>query len=771
MPSHPMRINKPIRNTPASRNPARTARGVSFAAPAAQQRARSDPFFGTDAIAREWTRTLGRKHLYRATACALPLAALLCASAGAATYLEIEPSACGESRSVPRPFDPLAVARATGPVAELIVRPWGREYVFNNGPVPGQIISQGAALFEEPPVFRIRDSSDQAVNLVWTAPELISADESIVCVETTAETTGTRISAVTRIEYDGMIDVSLQIEGKEATEQLNSFEYEFNIRQGVAEFFDRHVPYDFSNLNIDKKQLLESAGRLPDEMAIDFAPSLYIGNREVGLEWWSESNVDWRGDAAPIVLRRAAMKSEPTSLRITPIQEGGRISLKNAWNHRFAVFPFPTRPLREGWRTQRFISYQSANRFDRSGGQTYWWIAFPHQFEARWHGLPESLRNEKQNALRKKLVDLGVHYVPYAKLTAAPSMNPVAMGRWKSWSANGKWFTFPPGDERKLLERSGKWKEKEPYSYAVCMGRVDYLNWMLNQIIETIIVEGTDGIYFDHGAISRMCESSPALANKKRSQIWEYFNVRSFYKSLFERLAQLDRPVLVLIHTNGQPRALGTFVDFVFTGEALSVKFGNARRWPEIQENPGLYRPDYLDLPEGFLEAQILPPVGGVTSLLPMLKWARDTRRPGRLRRYQREFLAYALANDVHFWFANSDQNELARVMAAVDQFGEMTSARFLPWWSAPPERKSALRTSIYLGKSSALIVFANLGDTRETVRFSLAGREFDVRRPVKLVDPEAKQTWVLDKDSAMFSVEVPARDFRLRIMEGVTHR
>ena len=123
------------------------------------------------------------------------------------------------------------------------------------------------------------------------------------------------------------------------------------------------------------------------------------------------------------------------------------------------------------------------------------------------------------------------------------------------------------------------------------------------------------------------------MARAPGREVWEYRNVRAFYKRLYEGVARLRPEALIVIHTHGVPKALGAFVDFHMFGEALNAVFANGVPRKRYLANPELYRPDYLALPEGFLEAHFHPRVGGVPSLLPQVRWAIDPARPGRAQR------------------------------------------------------------------------------------------------------------------------------------------
>lgn len=609
--------------------------------------------------------------------------------------------------TVPAPFEPILIAASHAGSASdpLVVRVWGREYVFDRGPLPRSIESQGASLLAAPPTFELAIDGPSS-RLLWSRPVVEDSSARALILSSGADSGDTSVEATTTIEYDGMIRVDLKLEPG-SDKAISGFRYEIPLAHGTARWFNRHVGYDYETMNIDKEGLEGSAGELTRApLDLEYTPTLLIGNRQIGIEWWSDDNIDWSVDpnARPI---RVHPGNDGTRLVIEPISRKRRSN--GVWRHTFALFPLPLRSTPKDWRSNRFVSWSAAREF-RQDGFRYYWIAFPIHFQARHHGLPASFRNAEQAALRDRLAARNVGYIPYGKLTAAPSHHPKTFENADRWAANRQRFTGPSAEERKLLERNHDWSGRW-YSYAICTRNRDYLDWILDENLSALREESLDGLYFDFGSVSRMCETDPRIQDRRRQQSWNYFEVRDFYKKLYEEGRSFAPEALLTTHTNGQPRAVSAWVDYNFIGEALNVVFRGGRSWKAIRNRPDLYDPDYIDLRSGFLLAQIYPPVGGVTSILPEIKFARDSKNPERLRAYQRAFLAQFLLEDVHFWFANSDQDELARVMGAVDSFGSLDEARVLPYWS---NRKLILRdprieVTAYSKSKKLLLIVSNL--------------------------------------------------------------
>ncbi len=245
---------------------------------------------------------------------------------------------------------------------------------------------------------------------------------------------------------------------------------------------------------------------------------------------------------------------------------------------------------------------------------------------------------------------------------------------------------------------------------------------------------------------------------------WGYFELRDFYRRLYEAVKAIDPDVLVTIHTHGQPRAIGAFVDYVFIGEALNVVFRDARPFREIRADAGLYKPHYMDLPDGFLDAQIFPRTGGATALLPEVHFARDEKNPRREVALTREMFAETLVGGVPVWLTNCDVSTRSEIMSAVDRFGTLDEARLRPWWEDPLRvaGTAGVRGSVYEKEDAALLVVANRKDqpVRLTLKPDLTGLGMAGTRQFQ--DPEQPSSAPRPIDGKGIALSIPARDFRL---------
>jgi hypothetical protein len=694
----------------------------------------------------------------RCTARAVVAALLLLATQGSALD---EPRTGGV---VPRPFEPLRVDPAGDGALEVSL--WGRRYRFDGGPLPSALHSQGTPLLHARPRYLVR-GPDGEHEIRWQPPVALDAHTDVVRLRSSGAAPGLRIEAETRIEYDGMVAVALEVAAERATSLLG-LRYELPLASSSVQFYSHHLPYDARADNVDKSKLLDVAGLLPERLALDFVPTLALGDRRVGIEWWSETDAHWSYEpsARPFEVVRSG---EVTRLSVTPVAAPIALAPGSPWRDAFAVFVFPARPPSERWRSVRILPYNRAAGFSSRIGTRFVFLAMHANFLAQHDGLPAAEDARRQRELREELEWKSVDYMPYGTLMLAPMLHPAVMSHFPDWSAGGKWWRIYEGYENAVIRRTHpEVRVGDPYTYPVCAARADYFDWILEENVKTLREERIDALYFDHGVITRMCVRNPALAERPGRQSWEYRNLREFYKRLYERAQAVNEDALIVIHGHGAPKALGAFVHFHLFGEALNGFFGGGRTPHEYQAKPALYTPDYLSLPDGYLDANFFPPVGGVVSLIPQIRWASEKMDPERVKKFQRTFQALVLSNDAHAPFWVSDLDTADEIYRAVDRFGDIGDALVHPWWAngATIRRPAGLRATAWVRDDRALLVLANLGQAALRSRIEVDLAALGVAGARRVRDLERPDSWRTKLDAGGFEVDVPPRDLRVLQLE-----
>jgi hypothetical protein len=662
---------------------------------------------------------------------------------------------------VPPPFEPVQAAKAADGAVEVGV--WGRRYRFVAGPLPDAIESQGQPLLRRPPSF-----SAGARRVTWTAPELVSHTAEYALLRSRSAEPELDLRSETRVEYDGMIRVTIDALVSDRDPRIDGFAYEIALPRSAVEFFNHHLLYDYENYAVNKGTLMEAAGRVKDgTRRFAFVPSFSLGGREIGIEWWAETNVHYSGPHArdPIELRASA---DEVVLRIEPATAAVRPASGTTWRDVFALFPAPMRPEPRDRRSLRLVSQgAAAPRFDTGIGTELVWIAMSSDFPPRWHGLPHSRRDGKQAQMRAALAQRDIRYIPYSKLNVAPDLHPRTMASLERWSSDGRWWRRPEPNELRVFQANReKWKPGDPYTFSVCLAHVDYLDWLLEENMRALREEQTDGLYFDLGSISRMCVRNPVVQGHPDREVWEYFNVRDFYKRLYTQMKAYKPDARMIVHTHGTPRAMGAFMDAHLIGESINVAFSRGHHYSQVIQKPGLFEARYLDHADTWLPAQFFPPVG-VTVLLPQVNAGSDPAHPERTRPFQRELYAWALADDVTSMLGNADLSAAVPVLQAIDRFGSMAGVEVHPWWKpgGPVVNASGVvRVTLYQKPKRALAVVANWRDREVTAELAVDAASLGLGEEIEATDLERRED--LPFANQKLRVRVPARDFRLVMLE-----
>ncbi len=703
---------------------------------------------------------------------------------------------------VPPPFTPMSVEQQD---QNVMVSVWGRSYQFREGPVPTQIISQEQSLFARPPLYRLT-INNQETPITWSAPEMLMQARSAAVLHTRGTAGVVQIEAYTRIEYDGMIKVDYTFSAPEGT-VINQFAYEWRLPEVIGQYFNHHIEYDFQYLNVNKDAVGSSAGLIPENKELVFTPTIWMGNREVGLEWWTETDANWtysgstpeQPGSKPIVLAKSGNEAV---FRVQPLASSLTFSAaQQHWSDTFALFPAPMRPMRENWRNMRILNPGHIHQYfkeNRQAGSNLLSIVQPGSsyFRPQWNGLltPSRIPAVQQQVREHftKVQEQTAHirrdirrdipiFIHYSMLTMAPMLHPKTQEKFEEWSADSQWHHANRQQVQVLQASNPEYQPDQRVSYFVCAGRKDYFDWFVDEIVNGLKNnEYYKGIYFDFGSISRMCTNSPRLAGKERwKQSWEYFNIREFYKKLYERLRREAPDAYVLSHTHGQPRAVSAFLDHMIIGETLNAVFCKERPKSKCYgspENVINYQPDYISaFPQGWFEGMFLPQFGGSTTLLPQIDWVfngigENIELKERGMKFQRGMHAITLVNDVAILIGALDIDFARELYRTIDRFfGNLGSSQFYPWWTNKEiiKRTDQLKVSAYVkqNENKILVIIANfeLHPVTGTLNFKLQDLGATPTKYLDIENPQAGDT-PLDRGDSL-TVTVQGKDFRILLL------
>lgn len=237
-------------------------------------------------------------------------------------------AACGAvGAQVLAPWTPV---KATADAVET----WGRAYAFASNVLPTRIVSQGRDLLAAP--IRVVCAGADGADHVWTkAGSWVQAatDEAAdVCGHLAVP--DVFVNATTRIEYDGMAKVALAVmpgKGSSRMRNLSKVWLEIPLRPEAATLFC-YSPCSWAKL--------ENVGAVKGPMAWPFRCSVWLGNEDVGLCWFCESD-EQLAAADPNRVVEVIPGAAETVLRVHLAD--GALTRPTTWT--FGLQATPTKPF------------------------------------------------------------------------------------------------------------------------------------------------------------------------------------------------------------------------------------------------------------------------------------------------------------------------------------------------------------------------------------------------------------------------------------------
>ena len=220
----------------------------------------------------------------------------------------------GISDNVLSPWTPVVVKRDRQSVTASV---WDRAYTFDGLPFPSAIASGGKNLLagsvrivarqDKGPVMwreafpQVGEETPARASLSWDAS---STDGAL------------SLSAVTEIEYDGMVRVDWKLTANREV-KLEALSLEIPVPAELARYL-----YYFPT--IGKEWLEGTCGWLPEKgKTMGFTPAVWLGDEARGLQWFAESDFNWYNadaDRAIEIIREGKAVILRLHLVTTPVQ-------------------------------------------------------------------------------------------------------------------------------------------------------------------------------------------------------------------------------------------------------------------------------------------------------------------------------------------------------------------------------------------------------------------------------------------------------------------
>jgi hypothetical protein len=622
----------------------------------------------------------------------------------------------------------------------------GRTYDWGAHSLPGTITAGGRPLVSN--LALVARVAGREIT-ISSPPQLVSSTpHHVEIASTTALPGGVTVAVTSRIEYDGVAIVDLEVSSVTGS-TLEGLEVRYSLPRRAGMRLMSFEPASMYNYRpFLGPECYDGAYRSVLGFVFDEASF-----------WWFTDDPD----ASLLGGRgRTSVRCAAGSLAVRQPLIAGSWVLRSPVRLRFAFLAAPVREPDRAIRGDRFTSSSDP----AEGNRNLWWIDATAHYALPYLDYPPgararvpasdvrayagTARNRAQVlALRRQ----GLERLPYTSLRSLSYLDPEIGQREQLWAieprvetAAGSDAPYAKGLPRAILSLRAP-------------GFADYLLERLDEVIRGLDVRG---LYFD--------QASPAGSrNPAHLAPWatpgsmgtDILAMREFYKRLANLLHARGAPPLIYAHNSSAPVLPAfTFVTAMVQGEELipEIRDLDYQRSFDLDRIRANYAPQAFGVPTVWLEELWS---GELVSQRPLAYRLADTTTWMASREYRarwRNFAALALLHDIPMWTVAplAYRDELHRRLQG---FGT-TGSTFLGYWAVSPAwREGPLVASAYVNDRTnrLLLVVANR---------STAPVPVDAGRVAALLDetavPAAARPALGRLEWRGVPREIPANDFVL---------
>lgn len=571
-----------------------------------------------------------------------------------------------EFKGVPEPWTPIEYSDAS-------LGFWGREYALGADPLPTGISALGHPVIRGPILL---DTVANGQKISWSSDmswQQKNPENGSYVI--TGGNEHWKFTATVHFEFDGFWWMDLDAEPLRPDSSLDRLVLSIPFAPGVAKLVYAH---DHSRKREQGEVTRDSLG--------EFHSNIWIGNDDIGLTWFAESDQYWRA-------------SDPKAVaRFHPDESGGKLEIclvdtaftpKGAVRYGFGIQATPVRPLDAGRRIRRIDPTASSV------------LAHPWQLDrsVKRYGVSD-----------KEWGFLSPHFTSVEAVKAEVS-------KWREKGLEMPWYIAPdiisPQSTEFQVFRD-EWKNPHAVYQFGCANS-SFSNFT-NREMETLVRDaGLRSVYVDcakaypcgndaHGCGYRDDDGKLHLTSPVRA-------LREYLKNLYVTLkANGGHDASLILHlSGGLSSAAHGFSDIVLEGEEVQYMIGKT--------------PSYFDLMPPMMWRTIFGQAYGINVML-----LPNYGRVGPKEHQQSEilnatFMTQALLTDTPVWNLWTNVAYVNRIYSALDQFGyRAPDVKFEPYWKqdAVSVQGSDLKVSIYHTERGVLLAIGNFGKERGDGQLSL---------------------------------------------------
>ncbi len=619
---------------------------------------------------------------------------------------------------------------------------WGRTYEFAGSVFPSKINILGRQILAGSVSMHAEVDGRHAAWEREVEPQIAEADSGRVRLQWDTEAENVTLEGTATVEYDGMVRFDIVLRPSRPV-QIEDLRFEIPIKSEYASLRTYWPIQHRTTIN---------SGEVPEGgMFLPFKAFVWLGNEDLGLAWFSESDADWfpryprraieiqkqKGETKlilhlvdrPMVLNP---KAEPTSGTIPRL------------SYTFGIQATPVKPWPSdfhSWHLDHGVGYgweerepgQRMSKLEIAAERGVKTLVF-HESWTEIQNYSSTARGEDLKRLVSATHELGMKillYFGYEMSTIAPE-----------WDEFSKLFLVRP-------RAGGYTRLPEQTAYVVCY-RSRWANFLVEGIQEVMKRYGVDGVYLDTTTLPSACVNTDHGCGYRSHDgrikpTHPIFAVRDMLKRIY---AVVRAKAGGMVNTHQYSCVLTPTLSWstsYWDGEQIARMTPEGKPPLELVSLEG-YRAEFMGRNHG-MPAEFLVYVPGHTLST-------------------RQALALSLIHDVPVrpGGVGSMLRQISKIWSVWDDF-EVDNAEWFPYWSNsefvstnPPDIMVSFHRH---PRHGLLFVISNLGNEESLVEVRIDVEQLGITgRNVNAFDAETNEH--VEFHEGTVAVEVPATDYRL---------
>ncbi|MCF6174306.1 MAG: LamG domain-containing protein [Victivallaceae bacterium] len=627
----------------------------------------------------------------------------------------------GKAEKVPTPWTPLSID------ADNVVRMWGREYHFGDGPLPTKVIHTGDSLLSAPPQLEIVTPQGKAkIRYKITARKITKTAITLIGTGIAKSFT---INWKTRIEFDGFIRFDFAINGQPTITSMK-------LTWTVKPQFSKYLMTPLLTL-VDKGSYETIFPTRHDDSSASMKNDsfLWMTSKKKGFCWGPEHDANWVYNKGEKVLR-AVIDERGGHCEVKMITKSVKLPAGADYHAMFTTTP--TRPLPKAFRTYRLGGYGQYSNCDVAmvqhvgQGTEGIYTAKPNKYFAQ-------LMADFKRSNMKRLV-------MYDACTSLGDNVPESIYFGKYWNIpDGPLVPFPIRPYKK--QPNEKMCVHAPSDPS--MAYADYKLYNLKQLL-THPAERYAAIYYDLAInfISRNKYNGMLFKDKFGRTIPRYIimGLREILKRSMVLAHSLNKDTLYHDHSYYNP-LYDSFADYWYPGEQYTALM-NKHKSPYV----------YSDIISDDIYKTELNSTMKGSAILFLGNLKRANRAYGT-REQTEAYLTKLLLNDIQMSIAFEDGSVINKVWGIKLKYKLDTAAVILfdAKNNAVKSSNPQVKVTYYkCADGRYLLMIGNVSKQAQTATIDIS----KLKQPALVRDEYQDKNIVVKNDA--FKVTIPARNFSI---------